>query len=95
MTQLDAFLRAVKDAPDDDAPRLLLADWLEEQGDPRGEFIRLQLAPEDESRPASERRALRARESELLERHERGSTPENRERGERVVERGSREHPNR
>ena len=42
MTQLDAFLQAVKDDPDDDAPRLLLADWLEEQGEPRGEFIRVQ-----------------------------------------------------
>ncbi|MFT3841918.1 MAG: TIGR02996 domain-containing protein [Myxococcaceae bacterium] len=29
---------------DDDAPRLVLADWLTEQGDPRGEFIQLQCA---------------------------------------------------
>jgi uncharacterized protein (TIGR02996 family) len=28
--------------PDDDAPRLVYADWLEEQGDPLAEFIRLQ-----------------------------------------------------
>ncbi|MFK7769714.1 MAG: TIGR02996 domain-containing protein [Mariniblastus sp.] len=38
--------------PDDMAPRLVYADWLEEQGDPRSEFIRIQcriaeLTPED------------------------------------------------
>ena len=38
----DAFLRAVLDAPGDDAPRLIYADWLTERGDPRGEFIRVQ-----------------------------------------------------
>jgi uncharacterized protein (TIGR02996 family) len=39
----DAFLRAVIDHPDDDGPRLVYADWLDEQGDVRGEFIRLQI----------------------------------------------------
>lgn len=29
------------DAPDDSAPRLVFADWLEERDDPRGELIRL------------------------------------------------------
>ena len=38
----DAFLQAIRDAPDDDAPRLIYADWLDERGDPRGEFIRVQ-----------------------------------------------------
>ena len=28
--------------PDDDIPRLIYSDWLEDRGDPRGEFIRLQ-----------------------------------------------------
>jgi uncharacterized protein (TIGR02996 family) len=37
-----AFLRDIKDHPDDDTPRLVLADWLEEHGDPRGEFVRVQ-----------------------------------------------------
>ncbi|MFO0808491.1 MAG: TIGR02996 domain-containing protein [Gemmataceae bacterium] len=36
------FLQAIRAAPDDDLPRLVYADWLEERGDPRGEFIRLQ-----------------------------------------------------
>jgi uncharacterized protein (TIGR02996 family) len=39
-----AFMRAILAAPDDDLPRLVYADWLDERGDPRGEFIRVQLA---------------------------------------------------
>ena len=42
MTHDEAFLQAIIDNPDDDAPRLIYADWLEERGDPRGEFIRVQ-----------------------------------------------------
>jgi len=39
----EALYRAIMDAPDDDAPRLVYADWLEEHGRPkRAEFIRLQ-----------------------------------------------------
>jgi uncharacterized protein (TIGR02996 family) len=38
-----AFLKAVIAAPDDDLPRLIYADWLDERGDPRGEFIRCQI----------------------------------------------------
>jgi uncharacterized protein (TIGR02996 family) len=38
------LLAAIVAAPDDDAPRMIYADWLSEQGDPRGEFIALQLA---------------------------------------------------
>src|SRR5262245_4176194 len=34
-------LRAIREEPDDDAPRLIYADWLEERGDPRGEYLRL------------------------------------------------------
>jgi uncharacterized protein (TIGR02996 family) len=50
-----AFLRAVHAAPDDSAPRLVYADWLEERGDARANLIRLQerirgLAPEDAQR---------------------------------------------
>jgi uncharacterized protein (TIGR02996 family) len=39
-----AFLDRVCADPDDDAPRLIFADWLDERGDPRGEFIRVQVA---------------------------------------------------
>src|SRR4051812_33743754 len=65
-----AFVRAVCDAPDDDLPRLIFADWLDERGDPRGEFIRLQVGrprlPADDPR----RRDWKAREDELLRAHE-------------------------
>lgn len=37
-----SLLGAVLAAPEDDAPRLVYADWLTERGDPRGEFIQLQ-----------------------------------------------------
>jgi uncharacterized protein (TIGR02996 family) len=43
MDYADAFVRAVVEAPNDDAPRLAYADWLEERGDPCGEFIRVQV----------------------------------------------------
>src|SRR5262249_51955042 len=39
----EAFLRAIADAPDDDATRLVYADWLEEQGEsPRADYLRLE-----------------------------------------------------
>lgn len=41
----DALLRAILDRPDDDLPRLVLADWLDEHGEgERAEFIRVQCA---------------------------------------------------
>ena len=40
------FLAAIIASPDDIVPRLVYADWLEEQGDPRGEFIRVQCERE-------------------------------------------------
>ena len=37
------FIKAIKSSPDDDLPRLVFADYLDENGDPdRAEFIRLQ-----------------------------------------------------
>ncbi len=36
------FLELIRDHPEDDTPRLIYADWLDEQGDLRGEFIRVQ-----------------------------------------------------
>src|SRR5581483_6308863 len=39
-----AFLRAIAEHPDDDLPRLVYADWLDEHGEPeRAEFIRVQI----------------------------------------------------
>src|SRR5262245_63054098 len=40
----EPLYRAVVAAPDDDAPRLVLADWYEEHGQPeRSAFIRVQI----------------------------------------------------
>jgi uncharacterized protein (TIGR02996 family) len=67
-----AFLDAILDAPDDDGPRLIYADWLEDNDLPhRGEFIRLQcrLATMQEYDP--ERLPLEQREADLLCVHER------------------------
>src|SRR5262245_61852946 len=55
------LLTAARDSPDDDGPRLVLADWLEEHGDPRGEFVRLQvnlakLDPDDPAAAPAQRR---------------------------------------
>ncbi len=55
------FLKEILAAADDDVPRLVYADWLDEQGDPRGEFIRVecllaQLPVDDDRRWALETR---------------------------------------
>jgi uncharacterized protein (TIGR02996 family) len=70
MTQSDAFLAAIADRPDDDLPRLVFADWLDEHGQPeRAEFIRVQI--ELAKHPADVPRwgILRERERELLDHH--------------------------
>lgn len=55
--------------PDDISGYLVYADWLEEQSNPRGEFIRVQLALEDENIQGAERKKLLTREKELLAKH--------------------------
>jgi uncharacterized protein (TIGR02996 family) len=43
MGELEAFLRRIKETPEDDLPRPVFADCLEENGQvERGEFLRLQ-----------------------------------------------------
>jgi uncharacterized protein (TIGR02996 family) len=37
-----AFLDAIRKDPNDDVTRLVYADWLDEQGDSRGEYLRLE-----------------------------------------------------
>jgi uncharacterized protein (TIGR02996 family) len=66
----DAFLQAIADEPDDDAVRLIYADWLDEHGDaPRAEFIRAQCGAETLP-PGDERDALEDRAADLLAQHE-------------------------
>jgi uncharacterized protein (TIGR02996 family) len=43
MIEERAFLTAILERPNDDATKLIYADWLEEQGDPRGEYLRLMM----------------------------------------------------
>ncbi len=64
----EELLAAIIEAPDDDAPRLVYADWLQSRGDPRGELIQLQCqlaaAPDDERR-----RAIKIAENKLFAAH--------------------------
>src|SRR5262245_46155602 len=62
---------ALVEHPDDLATYMAYADHLAEQGDPRGEFIQVQLALEDASLPAAQRKKLQAREKRLLQTHQR------------------------
>jgi type IV pilus assembly protein PilB len=70
MTSDEAFLREIVEHPDEDGPRLVYADWLEEHSDPdRADFIRVQcllaiLPEENPTRPE-----LEAHEQRLLEEH--------------------------
>jgi uncharacterized protein (TIGR02996 family) len=66
----DAFLHDILAHPDDDAPRLIYADWLDEHNDPRGEFIRIQCALAQLSDEDPRRWPLELREQELLREHE-------------------------
>jgi len=56
----EALLAAVLAAPADDGARLVYADWLLEQGDPRGELIQLECALVE--RPTDKALAKRAEE---------------------------------
>ncbi len=64
----EAFLESIHQTPDDDTPRLIYADWLEDHGDeaaqPRAALIRAQCAlerlpPNDPGRPAREAEAAK------------------------------------
>jgi uncharacterized protein (TIGR02996 family) len=74
MDHAQGFLQDVREHPDDDTPRLVYADWLEEKGTPtdtaRAAFIRTQcrLAPLALDDP--ERLELQEQADELLLRHE-------------------------
>jgi len=68
-TEAKAFLQRIRAYPDDDAQRLIFADWLDEEGDPRGGFIRVQLALAELAPDAAARKVLAAAERKLLEAH--------------------------
>src|SRR5436309_13148001 len=70
MTDRDALLAAVLADPEDDLPRLVFADWLEETGHPanaaRAAFVRAQVAAERLPPASAERAGLEARAAELF-----------------------------
>jgi uncharacterized protein (TIGR02996 family) len=74
MNQEEAFLQDIVERPDDGAPRLIYADWLDERGAPgdqaRAEFIRLQCALHDLPAADPRRVQLEERERELLQVYE-------------------------
>jgi uncharacterized protein (TIGR02996 family) len=71
MILTQAFLSDIIDNPADDSPRLVYADWLDDQGESaRGEFIRIQCRRSALPGDDPEQRLLAACESDLLARHE-------------------------
>lgn len=42
----DELLQLIYETPEDDGPRLVYGDWLQEQGNPRAELLLLQLKPQ-------------------------------------------------
>jgi uncharacterized protein (TIGR02996 family) len=73
MTHEDAFFQDILEHPDDDTPRLIFADWLDDHGDPdRAEFIRLQCRLARETDPLLPAvRDMRIRENTLFHQHNR------------------------
>jgi uncharacterized protein (TIGR02996 family) len=69
MTDEASLHRAICDHPEDDARRLALADRLDQRGDPRGEFIRVQCELEKARWAGGSRPDLERRQSALLDRH--------------------------
>src|SRR5262249_39703785 len=68
MRDHEAFLQAIAAKPDDDAPRLVFSDWLEEKGSSDlGEFIRIQCELASSKHSEKGRHAMRVRERELLD----------------------------
>lgn len=65
MSQMLSFLRFIAEHPHDESSRLVFADWLEEEGDWRAEFLRLDVHLAAISGEESTYAELRARWTEL------------------------------
>ena len=61
-----ALIHGIIAEPDDEAPRLVYADWLEEHGSPVGEAVRLAVELKRIDLPRSRRGELRRREQALF-----------------------------
>ncbi len=70
------MFQAILDAPEDDVPRLVYADWLEENGvNERAEFIRIQCQRQRLPEEAPKRLRLQRGECELFQKHGEEWTP--------------------
>lgn len=67
--QNDAFLQEIQSDPEDIVPRLVYADWLEENGDPLADLIRVQCELADLPVDSPDRAELVQHERELLIEH--------------------------
>src|SRR5262245_31302104 len=67
--QLKIFLRDCKSDPDDDLPRLVLADWLQDHGEARGELVHVQVRRSRLPEGDPDHAHLRPREMRLLAQH--------------------------
>ncbi len=67
-----AFRQEILDRPEDDTPRLVYADWLDDHGDPeRAEFIRVQIELAQLEEWGARRPGLEQRQKRLLKLHAR------------------------
>ncbi len=70
MSDADGLLQEILEHPDDDAPRLVYADWFDEHGDPdRAKFIRLQIETARLRQEKAFRPGLHEGGRQLLDRH--------------------------
>lgn len=63
--EMEAFLQDIKEHPEDDVPRLIFSDWLEERGDPRGSLMRLQCELSSLPLDAPKRTSRQQKEQQL------------------------------
>ncbi len=79
MTTEESLLWSIRLSPDEDAPRLIYADWLEETGAPdRAEFLRVQIEEATLEFYSNYAKRLRKRANEILDKNRRkwlGSVP--------------------
>ena len=70
ISEAEALECAIRANPSDLAAVSAYADYLMEHDDPRGEFMQVQIALENNGRSREERNALKRREKMLLQKHE-------------------------
>ena len=66
------FLDEIRADPHDDAARLIYADWLEERGDPRAEYLRLEVEYRDAKQRNLPSRRIRRRLQHISKSIDRG-----------------------